>query len=169
MKNFLPKLKNWWWYNKLFVLIGAAAIAVLIYCFMPSKNQENPDYHVAVVTKLPLREEEMTALEERLEAHGRDVNGDGEVLVKLHSYAVDLADKSPNAGSSNYQTVAALDADLVGKVSGLFILEDPETFRQVSNDILSGAAVAFDERLSIALREGADDAYTELFESLTAQ
>lgn len=168
MKDFLPKIKNWWWYNKLWVLAAAAAVAVLVYCFVPSKNQENPDYHVAVVTNLPLREEEKTELELRLEAWGEDVNGDGGVAVMLHTYAVDLADPGPNAGNDNYQVVASLDADIVGNVSGIFLLEDPEIFQQVTNSLLREEIITFDERLSIGLREDANPIYNDFLEKLTA-
>ena len=33
-----------------------------------------------------------------------DLNGDGQVLVQLHTYFVDLADDSPNAGVANAAT-----------------------------------------------------------------
>ena len=167
MSAFISKLKNWWWYNKLYLLIGIAAVAVLIYCFVPSKTAENPDYYVAVVTELPLREEQYSAVSERLAALGEDVNGDGEVSVHVKAYGVDLENPSPIGANENFQLVAALDADLVGKVSGLFILDDPELFQQVTNNALDGSFVPFQDGLAAAVRHDADAEYFRLLEALS--
>lgn len=166
MSEFLSKLKNWWWYNKLHVLIALAAVGVLVYCFVPSKNEINPDYNVAVVTKLPLREEEYSAVVDRLTALGEDVNGDGEVSVHVKAYGVDLENPTPTGANENYQLVAALDADLVGKVSGLFILDAPELFQRVTDGALGDSMLPFGDGLYAAVRKDADGIYTGLFERL---
>ena len=168
MSGFISKLKNWWWYNKLYLLIGIAAVAVLIYCFVPSKTAENPDYYVAVVTELPLREEQYSAVSERLAALGEDVNGDGEVSVHVKAYGVDLENPSPIGANENFQLVAALDADLVGKVSGLFILDEPEVFQRVTNNVLDGNFVPFQDGLTAGIRKDAGPAYAQLLKALLA-
>lgn len=167
MDSLFSKLKNWWWYNKLHVLIGLAAVAVLIYCFAPSKNAVKPDYNVAVLTKLPLREEDYSAIADRLTALGEDVNGDGEVSVHLEAYGVDLENPTPTGANENYQLVAGLDADLVGKVSELFVLDTPELFQRVSNGVLDENFVPFQEGLVAAVRKDAAPAYFQLLEALS--
>jgi len=167
MGNFIPKLKNWWWYNKLYVLIAVAAVAVLIYCFVPSKKAENPDYHVAVVTKLPLPEEEYSAIADYLSALGEDVNEDGEVSVHVKAYGVDLENPTPTGANDNFQLVAGLDADLVGKVSGLFILDEPEVFQRVTNGILDDNFLPFQDGLVAGVRNDAGDEYVDLLSKLT--
>ena len=168
MNDFIPKLKNWWWYNKLYVLIGIAAVSVLVYCFVPSKKAENPDYHVAVVTRQALREEDYSAIADRLSALGDDLNGDGEVYVHLKAYGVDLENPSPIGANENFQLVAALDADLVGKVSGLFILDEPEVFQRVTNNVLDGNFVPFQDGLTAGIRRDAGPAYAQLLKALLA-
>jgi len=168
MNDFIPKLKNWWWYNKLYVLIALAAVAVLVYCFVPSKKAENPDYHVAVVTKQALREEEYSAIADYLSALGEDVNRDGEVSVHIKAYGVDLENPRPSGANENFQLVAGLDADLVGKVSGLFILDEPELFQRVTNNVLDEKLVPFQDGLTAGIRKDAGPAYAQLLKALSA-
>ena len=80
---------------------------------------------------------------------------------------MNLADDSPNAGVQNGDTVSALDADLIGNKSGIFLLEDVDTFRRITNGILAESAVPFDSGLYLTLRSDADPAYTALADALS--
>lgn len=163
MKEFIPKLKNWWWYNKRLVIIGLIAAAVLIYSFIPTGTQS--DYHVGLVTPRPHSEAELLALEEKLAQYAEDLNGDGEVRVQLHFYPVDLADPDPNAGANNYQFVSALDADLVGHTCDIFLLENPAAFQHATGDKLSEDVKCF-EGFFAAIRKDAGVEAAEMFEKL---
>ena len=127
---------------------------------------EEPDYHVGLVTMASYSPEQLADMEQRLCAAGQDQNGDGQVLVQLHTYYVDLADDSPNAGYKRYEVVAALDADLVGKVSGIFLLSDPEAFQKTTNGLLSETMAAWEYGLTLACRADAADADIRLFDNL---
>lgn len=166
MENFNSKLKNFWFYYKKHVLIGLAALAVLIYLGIQKAATPKPDYHIALVQSVPCTEAELTALEERFTAAGTDVNGDGRVLVKVHTYFVDLKEGSDNVGFSNTDPVAALDADLIGNVSGIFLLEDVDTFREVTNDILEEDTRKFGNTLQLVLRKSASGEYRALADNL---
>lgn len=170
MEKFIPKLKNWWWYNKRFVLIALVAAGMFAYAVKPSGESE-PDYSVGLITDVPRPAEERQALEDALRALGEDVNGDGEVIVRVSAYGVKLGDESPNAGYNNYEVVAKLDFDLVAGSSGMFFLEDPETFQRVTNGCLTepfAALSAFPE-LSASCRADAPDHYAALLERIKAE
>lgn len=159
-------MKNFWFYYKKHVLIGLAVLAVLAYLGIRKAATPRPDYHIALVQTVPCTEEELAALEERFAAAGADVNGDGRVLVKVHTYFVDLKEGSDNVGFSNADPVAALDADLIGNVSGIFLLEDVDTFRKVTNDILEEETRDFGDTLQLVLRKNASDEYRALADNL---
>lgn len=165
--NISTKLKNFWFYHKNHVLIGLAALLVLAYLGIQKAGTIQPDYHIGLVRAVPCTDQELQALESRFTAAGTDVNGDGEILVKLHTYYVDLADDAPDAGVNNAEVVQALDADLIGSMSGIFLLEDVETFQQITNGILDDSCAAFDSGLWLAIRADAAAAYTALFQNLT--
>lgn len=165
--DMLSKLKNFWFYHKWHLLIGLAVLAVIGYLSMQSAHTAEPDYHIGIVKAVPLSEEALSALEATFTAAGEDVNGDGVVLVQLHPYFVDLADDSPNAGVTNAQTVAALDADLIGKVSGIFLLENIEDFQRITNNMLSNTVVPFGDGLYLTLRRDAGDACIDLVKNLS--
>lgn len=166
MDMLLAKVKNFWYYYKFPVLIGVAVVAVWAWLSFQSAGTPEADYHIGLVRADACSEAELDALKARFAAAGEDRNGDGQVLVQIHTYFVDLADDSPNAGVNNAQTVSSLDADLIGKVSGIFLLEDVITFRQITPDILEPVSPYFDQGLYFALRKDADSAYKTLAENL---
>lgn len=155
----MDKLQNFWFYYKKHLLIALAVILTLGYLAVQKVVTPQVDYHIGLVRAVPCTEEELDALTARFTAAGEDRNGDGQVLVQIHTYFVDLADDSPNAGVDNAQTVSALDADLIGSVSGIFLLEDVVTFQEITNGILESVIPSFDQGLYFALRKDADAAY----------
>lgn len=162
----ISKIKNWWYYHKNLVLLGVVVCAALLYMGLLNSRTPEPDYHVGLVTMTPYSPEQFADMEDTLRAAGQDRNGDGEVLVQLHTYNVDLADDSPNAGYLNYEVAAALDGDLVGKVSGIFLVDDPAAFQRATGGILADPVSSWEFGLYLAVRSDADTAYIRLFESL---
>lgn len=167
MNSIEKRLQNFWFYYKKHLLIGLAA--VLVVCYLSGMNNSAPtqDYHIGLVQPVPCTEETLLDLEARFAACGEDINGDGTVLVQIHTYFLDFEDEAPDAGVRNAETVARLDADLVGKTSGIFLLHDEEGFRNVTGDILSDTSVPFDNGLHLVLRRDADDTYLRLADKIS--
>ena len=162
----MKKLDNFWFYYKKHLLIALAVLLVAGYLAVQKAGTPEPDYHIGLVKATPCTEEELHGWESRFAAVGEDRNGDGQVLVKIHTYFVDLADDAPNAGVANAQTVSALDADLIGSLSGSFLLEDVDTFQSVTNGILESSTLEFAPGLYLTMRKDADIAYKTLVENL---
>lgn len=160
----LSKLKNWWWYHKNMVLLAAVVAAACLYLAGVNSRTVEPDYHVGLVTSQPLPQEQLDRIRDTLCAAGTDCNGDGQIRVQIHAYPVDLADDSPNAGYHNYETMAALDGDLVGNVSGIFLLEDPDTFQRVTGGLLAPQRILWEEDLVLTCRRDAEEKYLQLLE-----
>lgn len=158
----MKKLENFWFYYKTPILIALAVILTAGYLAFQKAGTPQPDYHIGLVKAVPCTEEQLHSWEMRFAAAGEDRNGDGQVLVQIHTYFVDLADDSPNAGVNNAQTVSALDADLIGTVSGIFLLEDVDTFQTITDGILEPAVAKFEQGLVFALRKNADPSYKAL-------
>lgn len=167
MELFVSKIQNFWFYYKKHLLIALAVLLAGGYLAWQNVRRPEPDYHIGLVMTLPCSEAQLQTWESRFAEAGNDCNGDGQVLVKIHTYFVDLADDSPNAGVTNAQTVSALDADLIGKVSGMYLLEDVDTFRQITGQILSDVRLPFDAGLTLVPRSDAQSIYQELFNRLS--
>ena len=126
------KWNNWWYYNKWLVLGGVIA-AVLVFDFAHSlyvSRHNQPDFQIACVGT-PLPQGTADALTEALRAIGPDLNGDGQVLVQVNSYAVYPAEE--DAAPDPAMLAAAqtrLIADIQSGDSFLFLLEDPEQFQE---------------------------------------
>lgn len=164
--TLVSKLKNWWWYYNKVILLAIAALVVCLYMYSVNRNAEEADYHVGIVSAIPLQQEEITRLETAICAAGEDRNQDGQVLVTVHTYYVDLMDDDPNAGYKNYEIVTALDADLIGRTSGIFLLDDPAAFRSITNGILAQREFSWTNGLTVAIRDDADPADAALFDAL---
>lgn len=166
MDAFFAKLKNFWYYYKIPVGIGLAVLVIGAYLALQSAGTPEADYHIGLISVTPRSDEQLAALTEEIAAAGQDRNGDGQILVKLHTYYVDLADESPNAGVNNANPVAALDADLIGNVSGIFLTEDPETLQSVTNGLMAEPYPLWHDGLYLCIRANAADAYQLLFEAI---
>ena len=119
------KWKNWWDYNKNYVIIGLAAViavGLMIRNTIVNRAPE-PDYQVAVVGSTRLPEGAVQALEEALAAYGQDVNQDGRTLVEVAEYPLFSEDVI-------YQTAMAaqvqLSVDFEECDSIVFLMEEPE-------------------------------------------
>ena len=165
--NNRKRIENFWFYHKTHLLIGLAAVLVLAYLGIQKLGTEKPDYHIGLVRAEALPEAELEALNAAFTAAGTDVNGDGQVLVQIHTYYADLADASENAGVSNAEAVQALDADLIGAMSGIFLLEDVDTFLAITNGLVSGDTVPMAHGLHLALRKDASPAYADLMRNMS--
>ncbi len=121
------KWKTWWWYHKIHVLIAVAAVAVILYSVLPGLLAVKPDYSVALITTEGVPDETLALLKGRFEEVADDANGDGTILVDVIHYGADLTGETE--GTINYMEASRLDADLVGKVSAVFLLDNPEGFR----------------------------------------
>ena len=162
MDVFFAKLKNFWYYYKIPVIIGALVVAVGIYLSAQKAATPEADYHIGLISVTARSDTQLAALTDSFGVLGEDVNGDGEVLVKLNTYFVDLADEEPNAGVKNAEKVAALDADLVGKRSGIFLTEDPQTLQAVTGGLFEEPFREYGDGLYLCLRNDAEDEYRTL-------
>ena len=120
------KRKNWWHYHKWHVVVAAGLLAILGSIAWNALHQVRPDYQIAYVGTNALPDDTAAAVEACFAALGEDLNGDGEVVVRLAQYA--------SSGGTDPQTVMAAEvrlmADLTGRESYFFLLEDPEQFQR---------------------------------------
>lgn len=119
------KRKNWWEYNKYYVLIGLAAVIVLGLMIRSTivNRAPEPDYQVAVLGSGYLPEETVTALEEALMEYAHDLNEDGQALVKVVEYPL-FADDVQFQVSMSAQVQLTVDFEYCDSI--VFLMEDPE-------------------------------------------
>lgn len=83
------KRKNWWDYNKWFVVLGLIAVIMIFYYTYQHITYVEPDYHVAFLTQVSIEDKALGDLADHLEQYGEDRNGDGEVKIEVVLYAND--------------------------------------------------------------------------------
>lgn len=161
MDQFVSKLQNFWFYYKKHLLVALAVLLVAAYLTIQDASAPKPDYHIGLVWAVNCTDEELAALKDIFTTAGRDINGDGQVLVQIHTYYVDLST------GSDADVVQALDADLIGGMSGIFLLEDAATFRRVTDGLVSEPLTVLENGLSLTVRKDAAETYLALAEKLS--
>lgn len=123
------KIKNWWAYHKKLVLIILVGVALMGYGLWDAQANRTPepDYQMAYVGEVGLPEDTAAALEAALAEKGRDLNGDGQVLVEIGQYVF-------SAETETAQAILGTQARLTGDFSTCqfvcFFLEDPVSFQE---------------------------------------
>lgn len=131
------RLENWFCYNKLWVLAGLVILWILgsMLWNLLGIGEVKPDYTFSYVGRLKLPQDCVSALETALAQWGEDLNGDGEVTVKLNQHVVTDNSHADNMTYS-YGAQVTILADITEGESHFFLLEDPVDF-QLSFQILA--------------------------------
>lgn len=130
------KFRNWFYYNKLWVFVGAVILWVVgsMLWNVLGIGQTEPDYRfVYVGTRLP--EDCVEALEAGLASMAEDCNGDGAVTVVV-TQCVTTSNETLENQIYGYGAEVALLADITEGESHFFLMEDPENV-QLSFQILA--------------------------------
>lgn len=89
------KWQNFWFYHKWHVVIGVAVLFVAGVLIGQAVSRSDPDYRLAIATDTYISDTAVAMLEQELSAVGKDLNGDGQVLVQVESlYISDGANQS---------------------------------------------------------------------------
>lgn len=81
--SFLDRLKHFWYYNKLKVIVVITLIAVVSYTIFQLVTAEKYDLEVAYYGERGFTEEQIESFEQYLSENIEDINGDGERNVKF--------------------------------------------------------------------------------------
>lgn len=131
------RLGNWFYYNKLWVLVGLVLLWIIgsMLWNVLGIGQTAPDYIISYVGRLKLPQDCVDALEGALAQFGEDLNGDGEVVIKLNQHVVTDNSYADNVTYSYGAEITVL-ADITEGESHFFLLEDPVDF-QLSFQVLA--------------------------------
>lgn len=139
-ENMTPQQRrdNWWRYHWLHVLIAVLAVIVLCGVAWERLNKVNVDCSVALVTRYAATPDEIASLQAVLEKAAPDFNGDGEVHVAVNAIQIDYTSTAMDDAAIQVMTtnLDKLNADFYTRQSGIFLLDDPESF-QTNHDALS--------------------------------
>ena len=125
----VKRLQNFRYYYKIHTVIILILLAAGIY-WLTMNRPANSDYSAAIVSPRGCSDEQIARIRAVLEEAGQDQNGDGSVTVKVRVFRFAIGEDG-----QDMQEIAGLDADLVGKESGLFFTQDPEKFEEATNGI----------------------------------
>jgi len=133
------KFQNWFYYNKLWVFVGAVIlwIAGSMLWNVLGIGQVEPDYRFIYIGSRKLPEDCIEALEAGLATMADDYNGDGTVTVVV-TQCVTTSNEALENQNYGYGSEITLLADITEGESHFFLMDDPETV-QLSFQILANS------------------------------
>lgn len=117
------KLENFWYHYKWHTIAAVAAVIVLTILIADMVTKTKPDYSIVFATQNYVSSAATDKLKSELEAYGRDINGDGKVVVQFDTIVFSLSDYQVN--TANQMKFAA---HLSAKDMLIFIV-DKETYQ----------------------------------------
>ena len=133
------KFQNWFYYNKLWVFVGAVILWVVgsMLWNVLGIGQTKPDYRFIYIGSRKLPEDCIEALEAGLATMADDYNGDGTVTVVV-TQCVTTSNEALENQIYGYGSEITLLADITEGESHFFLMDDPETV-QLSFQILANS------------------------------
>ncbi len=136
------KRQNFMHYHKWYFIGGAIVLVFLIFFIHDIMSVEEPDFQIAVITEQTLPEDALTALENEFAAYISDLNGDGDVIMSVVQYNLQI---------STPEELAALDAEFAG-----------ESTAQNSEETDENAAEGESAQSAADLATNANDPYVQM-------
>lgn len=112
------KIANFWFYYKIPVLVVVASTAIIIYSIVQQLSVPDAEFGVGIIDSADHDTAEFTALQSALER-----NGVYTVAIRAYQMTIGVAGEDTTI-------MARLDADLGSAYSGMFLVEDPDAFRE---------------------------------------
>lgn len=125
-------MKNWWYYHKWYVVIGAVLLGVAINLIVNALGlfTKAPDLQIAYVGKTPLSQDAISTLQQVFTSLAGDYNHDGEVIVRINQYFNDSNTTDVDTAYYQYASEITLIGDISGCESYFFLMEDPQDFQR---------------------------------------
>jgi hypothetical protein len=111
------KWENFWYYNKWKVIFGLFVAVVVVWSIVSSVTAEQADYTVGLLTEKGYPDSVLDTLCTEMEKYGKDLNGDGKVVVQVSEYVL------PGENSADTATSISPSSDLAQQQQNLQMLQ----------------------------------------------
>ncbi len=161
--------KNFWFYYKWHLLIGAIVIVAITATAVDMANRVHPDIYILFSGDYTLTEEDTAILKERVEETITDVNGDGEIIanfiqipLKLNSESVDETTAASTAQMQHQfvtgdQHIYVLDRELFNLYYSQYLLDiDTLMEETATNPLFEGTSLAERDAVMVTRYKRAD-------------
>ena len=161
--------KNFWFYYKWHLLIGAIVIVAITATAVDMANRVHPDIYILFSGDYTLTEEDTAILKERVEETITDVNGDGEIIanfiqipLKLNSENVDETTAASTAQMQHQfvtgdQHIYVLDRELFNLYYSQYLLDiDTLMEETATNPLFEGTSLAERDAVMVTRYKRAD-------------
>ena len=99
------KWENFWYYHRIHVAIAAVVVVIAVVMIVQSLQTVRPDYTVGMIAQAPCPDSTVEQLQDAMQKYGRDLNGDGKVVVQIDQYTI-----APSGGASSGSASSGLSA-----------------------------------------------------------
>jgi hypothetical protein len=136
------KWENFWYYNKWRVIFGLFVVLVAVWSIVTSVTSEKADFTIGLLSEKTYSDSTLDALCTEMEKYGKDLNGDGKVVVQVAQFVLPGENSSDEAFSAssdmaqqqqNLQMMQAYQAKWIADMSvgtSMILISDDANFMQ---------------------------------------
>lgn len=118
------KFKNYWYHNKLFLILGALAVIAAVVLVVQLVNKPRYDYEIIYFSYRQVMDEQLKPVQEYFEDIGNDLNGDGVVKISI----INCSFQNNNLGSSyRNQVLTKLQAIVTADRKAMLFITDEKS------------------------------------------
>ena len=125
-KTFWEKVKNIWFHDKTAILITTAIVAIFTFFTVECAMKTKPDLQVVVFTYNTILDESCEKMQEYFKPYCPDINGDGEVYVKVLNCSFN---KENSDFSFKNNRISRLQATIAAEANALLFITDDESYQ----------------------------------------
>jgi len=95
------KWENFWFYHKWHIVIIATACLLVGWFVHDMVAKVNPDYQIGLITEASYPNDVIEGMQTEIAKYGKDLNGDGKVVVQINSYIFSKENTSSTATATS--------------------------------------------------------------------
>lgn len=127
------KWVNFWYYHKWHVIIGVVVCLIIAGFAKDMLSKVEPDYQIALMTQDTYPSDVLESLQNQIAKYGKDLNGDGKVVIQINNYVVKHGDDAKKADYNQQMAgVVKYTSDLQNIDSVIFITDDKSFLNEPS-------------------------------------
>ncbi len=125
------KWDNFWFYHKTHVIAGVLFALIAAWFVYDMAMKVNPDYQVSIITQSSYPVETLDKLGEQLANYGKDLNGDGQVIVQVNNYVMATSDTDTSVDANTQMaSVTRFSVDVQSGDSMIFLADEASFKKQ---------------------------------------
>mgnify|MGYP000895437086 CR=1 FL=1 len=138
------KWDNFWYYHKVHVIVAVIIAIFAIFIIYSAMKTVHPDYYVGMIVQKLYPDKVTDAVGKEIEKYGKDLNGDGKVVVQVNQYYIPMEMTPVSSGTLSGSTLLSSSGSTVNGTAGMANAQMIVAYRtKLAGDFSVGTSMIF--------------------------